>query len=76
MTIKDLKSLIENLPDDMIVVFSKDSEGTAFLKPKDHFVGAYRDGNVGYPELTSKLIKQGFNELHVVEGDEALVLYP
>lgn len=41
LTVKDLKELIKDLPDDMPVVMSKDGEGNGFSPLSDYSMGKY-----------------------------------
>ena len=87
MKISELKKVIEHLPDDMLVVVSKDAEGNSItpLAEADadnnryiQYEGSW-DGEVRLKELRPEDMERGFEEEDVDtdnEGEDALVLWP
>ncbi len=87
MKVKELREIIKDLPDDMLVVVSKDAEGNSitplaeadadnnrYIQYKDDW-----DGEVRLKELRPENEERGFTDEDVDvdnEGEDALVLWP
>lgn len=73
-TVKDLKELIADLPDDMVVVLSSDQEGNSFSSMADYGLGHYEEyGREG--DFTSYEDEDG--EVPIAPEDAtALLLWP
>ena len=87
MKVKELKEIIKDLPDDMLVVVSKDAEGNSItpLAEADADNNRYLqydnswDGEVRLKELRDEDIEKGFSFEDCDfdnEGEDALVLWP
>jgi len=80
MTVKELKGLLEQYSDDMIVIMSRDSEGNGYSPLSSIEDGAYCAdetwcGEFGLSELTEELEELGYSEEDIVKGDKAICLY-
>ena len=87
MTVGELKELLKDVDDSKLVVLAKDSEGNNF-SPMDGadtdqvfvpHIGGNWYGDVHCKELTSELIKLGYTEEDIYDGDDgedAIVLWP
>jgi hypothetical protein len=80
MNIKELKEIIQELPDDMEVILSNDEEGS-FYFPAQGFSDTmiYDEGNVRATEMTAE--ENGFEseeefEKYIEQHNRALILYP
>ena len=83
MNVKELREALAGLPDDMIVIVQKDSEGNGYspLSGVDGVNNAYRaettwSGEVGLIRLTPDDVVAGYGEEDVLEGEPCCVLYP
>ena len=76
MTVKELIERLQAEDQDRIVVLSRDAEGNGFDTLHTIETASYEDGEIGIEALTDDLIKQGYGEEDVREGQPALVLWP
>jgi len=76
MTVKELKDILFELDDDLIIVLSRDPEGNGYAKAETHEEMVYRSGEVGYSELTTTLRAEGYTDEDIISGARALVLWP
>lgn len=83
MNVKDLREALAAMPDDMLVVVQKDSEGNGYspLRGADGDNNSYAadstwGGTVGLTALTDEAAKRGYGPEDVVAGVPCLVLYP
>lgn len=81
MTVKDLKKLIKDLPDDMPVILQKDPEGNGYSPLNGYWKGGYKAittwyGEAGLLELNKGYIEQGYTEEDLIDGVPAIFLYP
>jgi len=78
MKVKDLIKHLSKANPDATVILSHDSEGNSFspllIVSKDN--NRYSDGEMGLDHLTKDLKEQGFTEEDLLEGEEAVVLWP
>jgi len=84
MKVKELKIILQDLEDNDEVILSKDSEGNYYSPLADYALNIYVPectwcGEVHIRELTPELIKMGYGEEDLYDGDKgvnAVVLYP
>ena len=78
MNIKELKEIIEDLDDNVLVVVSCDSEGNGYSEATGCSTRYnYSDGEIGFSKLTAKDKKEGYGEGDLLkDGDPAFVLWP
>lgn len=78
MKVKELKKLLEQVDDEALVVLSTDGEGNgyhALSTIDDSMVCAHDDIydiELQFPKLTDELIKDGYSEADVYQGDDAV----
>ena len=58
MKVKDLKKVLEDLPDDLLVIMSKDGEGNGFSPLSDIGVYLYKENNSWSGEIDSESEKK------------------
>ena len=84
MTVKQLIQELKKLPEDAVVLLSKDSEGNGYsddvfiqVDPGLSYVKYGRDIELGYSKLTEQLERLGYTEEDVLEeGKSCVVIYP
>ena len=85
LTVKELKIALETYDENAVVVMSKDGEGNSFspLAGIENYIYVPETtyyGEIYLPELTQKLIDQGYEEEDVYQGQgdgvRAIVLWP
>lgn len=84
MTVKELRKLLDEYPDDYVVILQKDTEGNGHSPLEGSWHGVYVpdstwSGNVHLAELTEEDRGQGYTEDDLYDGDDgqfALILYP
>lgn len=84
MNVAQLKSELEGLPDDMLVVMSRDSEGNGFgplaaIETNSRYQAHNGwSGEVGLKEITPDLKERGYTEedLAPASASECVVLWP
>jgi len=84
MKVRDLKEMLNQFNDDDLVIISKDSEGNHYSPLDDIWEGVYVAGTSWYGEthirkLTPELIKKGYSEEDLYDGDDgvnAIILCP
>ena len=75
MTKKELLKILEPFEDNTLIILS-DSVGTYYKKADDFDHKRYHEGEVGIPELTDELIKEGYTEEDTLpEGQDCIVLW-
>lgn len=82
MKVGRLKELLKNIDNDRIIVLSRDSEGNSYsplAEIDDSYVYVAEttwSGEIYIDKLTPELVKLGYSERDVADGDPALVLWP
>lgn len=85
MKVKELIEKLKNVDPERIIVMSKDAEGNDYSPLYDiddemvYVPDSTWSGEVRFPKLTTELIKQGYSEGDVYDGEDgqpALVLHP
>jgi hypothetical protein len=84
MTVAQLKAELKSLPDDLLVVMSRDSEGNGFSPLSDVADNARYEqenawsGEIRLKELTPDLKERGYTEDDVADENapECIVLWP
>jgi len=77
MTAKELREQLANVGDDVIIVLSSDSDGNGFSEVSSCESMVYKDGEIGFSELTDDLEEDGYGEEDILEdGEECVVLWP
>lgn len=78
VTVKELIETLQELPQDAIVVMSRDSEGNGFSLLSDIESNCmFFEGEIKLAELTPELRSQGYEEEDVgEEGDRAVCFWP
>lgn len=82
MTVKDLIEALQKVDQTRIVILQKDSEGNGYSPLSGIDDNAMYEaettysGEVRIHHLTDALIKQGFSDEDVGDGQPCLVLYP
>jgi hypothetical protein len=79
MNVRQLKELLEQFDDGVLVVISRDEEGNGYnelYQIETNAVYNKSEGEVHLHHLTPQLIKEGFTEEDLGEGEIAIVLYP
>ena len=82
MKVKELKKLLEKVDDDYIVIMAKDAEGNGFSPLAElgdsycYLANSTWSGEIGFKTLTLELIKEGYSEEDIIDGEPALVLWP
>lgn len=80
MKVQDLRTALEGVPDDTVVVVSRDAEGNGFSPLHDAEVGMKYDkanGEIGFGELTPSQMEDGFTDEDLMDdGQDAVVLWP
>lgn len=81
MRVKELIELLQNMPQDALVIQSKDSEGNVYKPVDDISLGRYRAETYWYGEfgldcLTEIHREQGYTEEDVIEGPLAVCIWP
>lgn len=79
MTVAELRAKLLNVPDDALVILSRDTEGNGFSTLEEVVTGQVFDeegDSLHFPELTPELVSLGYGEDDVGEGDPCVVLWP
>jgi len=79
MNVGELKKMLVEYPDDMLVVLSIDPEGNGFNPlqvVEDNSVYVREDREVHIAKLTPELIEQGYCDEDIHEGESCIVLWP
>ncbi len=80
MNVKELKVILENLPDDLLVVCAKDGEGNGFNELYSVDTNMVCSGEyeleVHCAELTPELEEDGYTEEDIKKGNPCIVLWP
>lgn len=84
MKAKDLKKLLENVPDDFIIILQKDGEGNGYSPLSDvgsenlgYVPNSTWSGEVRPLKLTKEYKKAGYTKEDVCEdGEPCIVMYP
>lgn len=82
MKVKELKELLGKIDDNCVVIMSKDAEGNNFSPLAEledshcYLADSTWSGEIGLKILTPELMKEGFSEEDVIDGEPALVLWP
>ena len=77
MIVAELIALLRTLPQDALVVKSKDEEGNGFDTVDNAEIGAYNasERHFGYAELTAELRAEGYSEGDLTVGAPAVCLW-
>lgn len=76
MKVKDLIEALSKCNPDAIVVLSSDAEGNSYDTLHRFWEGVYKNGEVGFKELTPELIEMGYGPEDIISGELAVVLVP
>lgn len=75
MTVKELKQLIKNLPDETQVILAKDGEGNSFSPLSGGYLGYYFPANTWSGEFISASDEEA-NQYSKVKDCDAICLDP
>lgn len=82
MTVRELIKELEQCDQDSIVIMSSDGEGNTYSPLADiddsHVYEAESTwgGYIGLKEITPELVKQGYTEEDLIDGEPCVVLWP
>lgn len=78
MTVRELKEILENCPEDFIIVLSSDAEGNSYSKLESCNIDEYNfdDDHICLKVLTKELISLGYTEDDLGSGTPCVVLWP
>lgn len=81
MTVKELIEELAELPQNSLVIMSKDAEGNSYSPYYEFWEGSYMaessyQGEMGISEITDELRAEGFTEEDLNEGVPAVCLCP
>lgn len=78
MNVKELKELLKDVPDNYLVVASRDPEGNGFQIVYDVNTEnqVYDDGEIGFKKLTPELKEQGYTKDDLCKGKNCIVIWP
>jgi hypothetical protein len=77
MNAAELREILASVPDDTLVVLSRDAEGNGYSKCWGYATNmVYEDGEVGFAALTPELEAKGYGEGDIRTGEPCVVLWP